>query len=213
MLNILAKKKDEINTEKRILEAARRVFTAKGYAASRMEDIAKEAGINRALLHYYYRNKDRMFEIIFEEGFKSAFVGLNTILVSKQPLKEKISAIVEMYFTTIGNHPELPLFVISELATNPERLTQLVTRTEIATQEVIRIFNNQVKGEVKKGTIKNIDGIQLLINILALTIYPFIARPIIKTLMQLDDAAFQKLMLKRKTEVADFILDALKPKK
>lgn len=209
----MANKKNEINTEKRILEAARRVFTTKGYAASRMDDIAKEAGINRALLHYYYRNKDRMFEIIFEEGFRSAFVGLNTILLSKESLRGKIQGIVDMYFTTITSNPELPLFVISELATNPERLTQLVARTEIATQEVIRVFNNQVKAEVKKGTIKNIDGIQLLINILALTIYPFMARPILKTVMQVDDAAFQKLMLKRKKEIADFILDALKPEK
>ena len=211
MLNILAKEKDQINTEKRILDAARRVFTTKGYAAARMDDIAKEAGINRALLHYYYRNKDRMFEIIFEEGFKNAFIGLNNVLLSKQELKPKINAIVEIYFDTISRHPELPLFVITELATNPERLAQILARTEIATLEVMTAFKNQVRKEVRKGTIKNIDGTQLLINILALVIYPFIAKPILKMVMQMDDASFDKMMAKRKKEITEFILDALKP--
>lgn len=207
----MAKEKDQINTEKRILEAARRVFTTKGYAAARMDDIAKEAGINRALLHYYYRNKDRMFEIIFEEGFKNAFIGLNNVLLSKQELKPKINAIVEIYFDTISKHPDLPLFVISELATNPDRLAQILARTEIATLEVMAAFKNQVRKEVRKGTIKNIDGTQLLINVLALVIYPFIARPILKMVMQMDDASFDKMMAKRKKEITDFILDALKP--
>lgn len=204
-------KQIEANTEKRILEAARRIFTTKGYAASRMDDIAREAGINRALLHYYYRNKDRMFAIIFEEGFKGAFTDLHEILISKRELAEKIKAIVDMYFTTITMNPGLPLFVINELATNPTRLTAVFGKGEAPTEEALKIFTNDVKREVKKGSIKNIDGRQLLINILALTIYPFIARPMLATAMKIEEKTFDRMMRKRKNEITKFIMDAIKP--
>lgn len=152
-----------------------------------------------------------MFTIIFEEGFKGAFFDLQKILISKRNLSEKIKAIVDMYFKTISKNPGLPLFVINELAINPGRLTDVFGQSAAATKDALKTFTSQVKREAKTRSIKTIDGIQLLINILALTIYPFMARPMLQTAMKMNEKSFDWMMHKRKKEIIKFIMDAIKP--
>lgn len=206
----MAKKTLDNLTEKAILTAAGKVFTSKGFAAARMDDIAKEAGINRALLHYYFRSKNNLFDLVFADRFKEFFSGLSRIILSDKKLIEKIEELVSHDITMIRQHPDLPLFVMQEISRNPERL---ISHTQKAGTSflLIKNFRTQVSEEVKKGTIRNIDGGQLLINIMSLAIYPFIARPMISAMHQYSDADFEKMIDKRKKEVADFIINALKP--
>ncbi len=194
-----------------ILNSALKVFTRRGFAGARMEEIAKEAGINRALLHYYFRDKETMFNLIFEKQFKEFFSGIGTILNTQKPLFEKIKEIVSHEIDVLTKHPDLPRFIIVEVATQPDRLIQYGQKMGINPRQILEIFNQQVMDEAQQGTIVPIEGRQLLMNIMSLCVYPFAARPIIKTLMQLDENKFGDMMEQRKSEVYQFIIKAITP--
>jgi AcrR family transcriptional regulator len=197
-------------TEELILDAAAKVFTRRGFAAARTEEIAKEAGINRALLHYYYRDKETIFNLIFETRFKEFFGGVFSIVQSQAPLFEKLKQVIEHEINTLIKHPDLARFVIVEIAQQPERLLRYGQKMNINPRAVIESFQKQVKEEVDRGVIQAIEGRQLLMNIMSLCIYPFVARPVIKTMMQLDENSFLAMMEQRKKEVYEFIMNAIK---
>ncbi|HEX5002923.1 MAG TPA: helix-turn-helix domain-containing protein [Bacteroidia bacterium] len=197
-------------TEKIILEAALKVFTEKGFAAARTEEIAREAGINRALLHYYFRDKETIFDLIFGTQFKAFFSGIQTIMRSDASLFEKIEKMVAHEIGTFQEHPHLARFIIVEIARQPERLLAFSKQLQINPREILTLFEKQVRTEIEKGVIIEIEGKQLLMNIMSLCIYPFVARPIIKTMMQFDEKEMQLIMEQRKQEVVRFIVKAIK---
>ena len=200
----------EETTEDRILNAAMKVFTRNGFAATRTEEIAKEAGINRALLHYYYRDKQTIFNLIFETRLQEFFHGLFVIFESESSsLFEKIKRMVDHEITTLTKHPDLARFVITEIAQEPQLLFTHGAKLGINPMLLIASFEKTVRKEAESGTIQPIEGRQLLINIMSLCIYPFIAQPIIKTIMQLDDSAFLEMMEQRKKETYEFIVNSI----
>lgn len=208
----MAKEKTSNQAEKSILKAAMKVFTQKGFAAARMEDIAKEAGINRTLLHYYFRSKDKMFDIIFEQKVKEFFSGLGEILFSEKSLEEKIQEMVKHEITLLVQNPYLPIFVLQELNQSPERLLDHAQKSGIHPSQVLKKFSALVKEEIKKGSIRNIDPSQLLMNIMSMSIYPFIAKPILKTILATDEKGFDKIMNQRIGGITEFIMLSLKSK-
>jgi len=198
-------------TEELILDAAMKVFTRKGFAAARMEEIAKEAGINRALLHYYHRDKQTMFNRIFESRFKEFFKGLFVIFESDNiSLFEKIKRMVDHEISTLMKHPDLARFIITEIAQSPDLLLEYGKKLGVNPRMFIEAFEKQVAKEVSEGVIKPIEGRQLLINIMSLCIYPFVARPIIQTMMSLDETNFYNMAEQRKKELSEFIINAIK---
>ena len=198
-------------TEELILDAAMKVFTRKGFAAARMEEIAKEAGINRALLHYYHRDKQTMFNRIFESRFKEFFKGLFVIFESDNiSLFEKIKRMVDHEISTLIKHPDLARFIITEIAQSPDLLIEYGKKLGVNPRMFIEAFEKQVVKEVREGVIKPIEGKQLLINIMSLCIYPFVARPIIQTMMTVDEINFYQMAEQRKKEVSEFIINAIK---
>jgi AcrR family transcriptional regulator len=201
----------EKSTEELILDAAMKVFTKKGFAAARTEEIANEAGINRALLHYYYRDKQTMFNLIFETRFKEFFKGLFVIFEADNiSLFEKIRRMVEHEINTLTKHPDLAHFIITEIAQQPELLIEYGKKLGVNPRLFIEGFEKQVSKEVSAGTIKPIEGKQLLINIMSLCIYPFVAKSIIQTMMTVDEATFYQMTEQRKKEVSEFIISAIK---
>ncbi len=206
----MAKQRRDNETEMAILTAAKKVFTHKGYSAARMEDIAREAGINRALLHYYFRSKDRMFDLVFEQRIREFFVGLAQIMSRPLPLFDKIRAIVEHDINMILVQPDLPIFIMQELTQSPDRLIAVAKNSGIGPATMMKAFRAQVKEAVDKKLIRPIEGGQLLINIMSLCVYPFVAKPMIKAVQDLDDDQFDKMIRKRRQEVPEFIIDAIK---
>ena len=202
----MIKTKDE-NTESQILDAAKNVFQRKGMDGSRMQEIADEAGINKAMLHYYYRSKKMLFEAVFKAAFSLLAPQLNKILNDNNSIEEKIKNFTASYISFIIKHPYLPNFIFQELNRNPEFILKMQRNKEFPN---IQKFKDQVTSEVKKGTIKPIKGTQLFINIISLNIFPFIASPLLKGLINVDDKAFKQLMEDRKTEVSDFIINSIK---
>ena len=192
----------------RILSAARKVFLSKGLAGARMQDIANEAGINKALLHYYFRSKEKLFEVIFMEAAQQLFPKINFIFESNMPLFEKIEHFADEYITVMVENTYLPLFVLNEINQDPmsffKRLNEKFGFPEPA------LFLKQIDSEIKKGTIRPINPVQLLMNMLSLCIFPFIAKPMFQLRMGLGETQFREFMEKRKKEVPQFIISAIK---
>jgi TetR/AcrR family transcriptional regulator len=195
------------NTEYQILEAAKTVFQSKGMDGSRMQEIADKAGINKAMLHYYYRSKQLLFEAVFKHAFSLLAPQLNKILNDDSSIEDKIRNFTFNYISFISKHPYLPNFIIQELNRNPE-FAQNFRHTEGFPN--IEKFKLQLNEEIEKGIIKPIKAEQLFINILALNVFPFIAKPLLKTFINIDEVSYNQLIESRKIEVADFIINSIK---
>ncbi len=202
----MKKLKDE-NTEEQILGAAKNVFQAKGMDGARMQEIADKAGINKAMLHYYYRSKQLLFEAVFKNAFSLLAPQLNAILNNDSSIEEKIKKFTSNYISFIIKHPYLPNFIIQELNRNQDFILKLKDNKGFPN---LNRFKKQVDEEVKKGIIKPISAEQLFINILALNIFPFVAKPLIMAFTNADSKVYKQLMEDRKIEVANFIINSIK---
>ncbi len=198
------KKERDVTTEQRILEAARKVFIDHGFNGARMQQIADEAGINKALLHYYFRSKEKLFDVIFTDLLGRFQIAFFSILASERPLVEKIRMMVEEDIDLLTAHPEMPLFIISEVARNPEHVARRAGDAGIS--GLFREFSRQVKEGIANGDIREVDPVDLLINILALNRFPFIGKPMIQAVIGISDDRFRKLMRSRKKSVAELII-------
>lgn len=199
-------KKDQ-STEEKILIAAKNVFMTKGMAGARMQDIADEAGINKALLHYYFRNKDKLFETIFLQEAQKFFPRINMIFESDLPLFEKIEKFCDEYISEIQQNPYLPWFVMNELNREPDKfMYKIWGKTNLPRPQK---FLEQIEREIKKGTIKRISPLHLLMHLLGMTIFPFIAKPMFLRNLHLDELQFRQIMEQRRKEIPKFIIDSI----
>lgn len=206
LVNIMKTEKDN-TTESTILNAAKSIFQRKGMDGARMQEIADEAGINKALLHYYYRSKQLLFEAVFKSAFSMLAPQLNKVLNSDDSLNDKIKGFTKNYISFTIKHPYLPNFIINELNRNPEFIQKLASEKQFPT---IHKFKQQVAENVENGTIKPIKAEQLLIHIISLNIFPFIASPLLKGFLSINDTEFNLLMEERATEVSNFIINGIK---
>lgn len=201
------KKEKPKNTEEEILEAAKNIFQTKGMMGARMQEIADKAGINKAMLHYYYRSKQLLFEAVFKNAFSLLAPQLNAILNDDSTVEEKIKNFTNNYISFIYKHPYLPNFVIQELNRNPGFIEKIQRSSAFPSLDK---FNAEVQKEVEAGILKPIDGKQLFVHIISLNIFPFVATPLIKGLLKLSDDNFKEMMEERKTEVSEFIINSIK---
>jgi len=201
-------KNHDLATEARILEAARQVFRQKGYVGARMEEIAERAQINKSMLHYYFRSKERLFDVVFEDDAGRMAPRMAELLVADQPLLEKIPAFVDAYLGLLLEHPYIPGFIINELARNEgERLEK--ARAKAPVGPILDVFFQQVRTEISQGRIRPVDPRHLLVTMLSACVFPFLARPMIKMALHLDETGFQAFVEERKTHVTQFILSGL----
>ncbi|APY12338.1 TetR family transcriptional regulator [Seonamhaeicola sp. S2-3] len=195
------------NTEQQILTAAKEVFQTKGMDGARMQEIADKAGINKAMLHYYYRSKQMLFEAVFKNAFSLLAPQLNAILNDDSTIEDKIRNFTSNYIAFIIKHPYLPNFIIQELNRNQDFILKLKDNKSFPNLEN---FKKQVEEEVSKGIIKPISGEQLFINIISLNVFPFVGKPLVMALANVSNDTYKQLMEDRKTEVANFIINSIK---
>lgn len=201
------KKEKQKNTEKEILDAAKDVFQTKGMTGARMQEIADKAGINKAMLHYYYRSKRLLFDAVFKNAFSLLAPQLNAILNDDSTVEEKVENFTHNYISFMAKHPYLPNFVIQELNRNPGFIEEIQESSAFPSLDK---FNTEVEKEVEAGILKPIDGKQLFVHIISLNIFPFVATPLIKGFLKLSDEAFKEMIEARKTEVSRFIINSIK---
>jgi len=206
----------DTDTEQRILEAARTVFLRQGTAGARMQEIAREAGVNQALLHYYFRGKERLSAAVFQQIASRIFPALVQTLGADISLDEKIDGLVGVYLDNLSQNPFVPGYLISELHHHPERVQQLLAGAIGADPQTVLLpllkkLKKQIDERVRAGTMRRIQPQQLVINLISLCIFPFAARPMLTIAFGLDDAAFARFISQRRKELPDFVRNALRP--
>ncbi|SFF03588.1 TetR/AcrR family transcriptional regulator [Thermoflexibacter ruber] len=198
----------ELSTEEKILAAARSVFTKKGMSGARMQDIADEAGINKALLHYYFRSKEKLFDRIFEEASNKMFSILNSIIADeKLSVREKIKDLIENYINMAIANPYIPAFVMGEANQNPDFIKEYLIKKISVHKQLIAHFQEAIS----LGEIKPTNPVQLFMNVMSLAVFPFIVRPIFQAGFGVTDEQFNALMEQRKKHLVEFIMAAIKP--
>ena len=197
------KKTKDISTEERIKAAARKVFHQKGYAATRTRDIAEEAGINHAMLNYYFRSKEKLFEMVMMETMAQFFKGVNLMLNDENTsLDEKIDLIVSNYVDLLLKEPELPTFILNEVRPNPQAFVEQNPIKEALTHSVL---TRQYAEAVARGEITEPNLMQAILNVIGLVIFPFIAKPILTSIVNIPEEQYKALMLQRKTLIPQWI--------
>ncbi len=203
----IKKKKDEVSTEQKIIAAARTLFTQKGFDAVKTRDISKEAGINLALLNYYFRSKEKLFEMIMLENMQKFFEGFSLIVNDeKTSYTKKIEHIVNNYIDMLLLAPDTPLFVLSQARSNPKKI---VARKIFLSS----FFMKQIQAAIKSGEIAEVNIMHLMMNIVSMSIFPFIARPMfLNKEGGVTQEQFIEIMQERKKLIPKWIEATLKVK-
>ena len=194
------------NTEETILEAARAVFIRKGMDGARMQEIADEANINKALLHYYFRSKQKLFDAVFSKVLSATFTEMRAIFQGGFSVEHAVKRFTDSYIDTLIRNPYIPEFVIHELNKDPEALKKTVSQN----LPDLSPFLRTIEKEMEEGKIIKMEPKQLLLNTISMCIFPFVGRPIVtQILFEGDEKEFYKTMERRKKDVSDFILNTI----
>lgn len=191
-----SKKELDKSTEEKIKSAARRVFHQKGFAATRTRDIAEEAGINLALLNYYFRSKEKLFQLIMTETMSGFLQRLGLVFNDAETsLEQKIELIAEAYIDQILEEPEIPLFLLSELRNGGDDFFEKMpfAQTLMGSSFVMQFGQAVMSGKISLG-----HPLQFLMNLMSLIVFPFVARPMLTKVGNLKDEDFHSLMQERK---------------
>jgi len=203
------KKKMDVTTEEKIKEAARVIFTRKGYAATRTRDIAEEAGINLALLNYYFRSKEKLFDIIMIESLREFIHSIAAVFNHPDTtLEEKLKTLVSNYIDRLSAQPDLPLFVLSELRGHP---AQLLAHLNLKENLVNSVFFRQIKEAMQHGRIQPMHPLHFVMNLMGMIVFPFVASPLLKNIGDLKQEEFIGLMQERKEWIPKWIEAMVKP--
>ncbi|MDG5767596.1 TetR/AcrR family transcriptional regulator [Balneolales bacterium ANBcel1] len=203
----------EKNTEQAIKEAARKIFQIDGYAGARMQAIADEAGINKMMLHYYFRSKQHLFDVIFEEDYTTLMAPLAVILRNPElHVEDQIITFVRRYHDTMITHPRLPLFVVHEFSKNPHKVLEMAQKSiPVSKSEEpghpglsATTFMDQIdEGKARGHYHPDVDAGQLAVSMLGMCTYAFISRISVQTAYELTDEQYDKFLEERKEHVID----------
>lgn len=209
----MVKKMQEEAAEERILRAAMDVFVEKGRHGARMQEIADRAGINKALLHYYFRNKEKLYARVFELLIWDNISGIQTLLNKDMPVEEYFKTFISEYIDLLNQNPNIPLFILRELSEGGETVKTIL-------RELVEKGNFSVKGPLEKiqnaqnnGEIISIDPRQLIATIIGSCLFYFISQPIFHTLF-VDEQNFdrEQFIEERKEAIFQIITRGILPR-
>jgi AcrR family transcriptional regulator len=195
----------EQETETLILDAARHEFQHHGYSGARMQQIADRAGINKAMLHYYFRSKDQLFQKVFQEAAQRLIPRVLEVLNGDLPLEEKITTLVHRYLDMLGENRFLPGFVVHEINQNPERFKKFMKeQVEPPKKFLMQLKQAQMDGRIDEG-----DPRQFMVNLIGLCVFPFIAQAMIQTMLQMDSDDFDAFLTERRKTLPQFVMQGM----
>lgn len=196
------------DTEKKILEVAKKIFREKGFDGTKTQEIADEAGINKALLHYYFKTKSSLFQRVFLSSLEEIFTVLGQHINNDQPLLEKTPALVSSYMDYIEKNVNLFVFVISEVWQNQEFTQKFV---QVALERVdFKDFYSSFRKEVESGSLRDINPVHYLLNLISLSIFPFIVSPILKNILATMEINVSTIIRERKEVVTQSLIAMVK---
>ena len=206
----------DLDTETRILNAARAVFIRRGTAGARMQEIASEAGVNQALVHYYFGSKDELAERVFTDAAARLKPVLASLLHPSATLEQMVEQFVTAYIDTVRHMPFIPAYMMAEAHQHPERLNKLMQKVvgtvpaNVVSAAIARL-DGIITERVAAGTMRAMPARQLLINLLSMVIMPFVARHVLLIALGMDDKGFDAFIDERRRELPGFILNAIRP--
>ena len=204
--------KSEQSLEQTILEVAEKLFLEKGFALTSTTEIAKEVGCNQALVHYYYRTKDNLFNVIFEQKFKLFFQGIFEMKsLGNMKFQDKLIYIIESHFDLLRKNPGIPSLILNELSRRPEQITILREKLHELPEKLIIDLTEELQVEIEKGHVREISLIDLIVTMLSLNIALFIMLPVVEKALQWDEVQKEFMISHRRSENVDFILKSLRP--
>lgn len=186
---------EKIPTEEKIKEAARKVFQKKGYVATRTRDIAEEADVNLALLNYYFRSKEKLFDIIMTEILIGFFHTIGAVLNDNTSLEKKVALIANNYIDFLSKEENVPMFILSEIHNNPNKLLKKIKVKELILNSE---FFKQYQDAVATGNITEPNVFHFLMNLMSMIVFPFVAQPLLQEISGLNNSQFKELMHERK---------------
>lgn len=187
---------EQLQTEDLIKETAKRLFFQKGHIHATTQEIADEAGVNRALIHYYFRSRDLLFEKVLQETMTNMFAKIEGIFITNTSLRVKISQFIDAFLEENIDYPYLENFMITEMARNPEKLKMF--HPEERKAKIKGIVTRQLEEEIKAGLMPPIPIEHFMVNLMSLCNYPLVAKPVIQTVFGMNDADYRKFLLERK---------------
>jgi len=204
--------KNDLSMEQTILEVAEKLFLEKGFTSTSTTEIARVAGCNQALVHYYFRTKDNLFNTIFEKKFRMLFEHLYASPnFGNISFSEKVRHAVESHFDLLTNNPKLPLLVATELSRLPENLKNLRNKLQAVPFELLTRLNNELQQEIAEGRARKIELIDIIITMVTLNAGFFMLLPIANGILQLDEEHSKELLAHRRNENVQVILNYIKP--
>ncbi len=192
------------SAEQKIKEAARKILLVKGFDGSRMQEIADEAGVNKAMLNYYFRSKKALFQMVFMEEFGKLFENMITVLLDDCPWEDKIKAFVNTELNHLLQAPQLPLFIINEMSKNPHLMEEKLK--SISVGNVFEMAKTKYEKEIQDGKLRNLPFIQFLMNLQSLCIFPILAKPVLMQISKVSDMEYHNLINQRKALVSELLI-------
>ena len=207
----MGEEKREITMEQKILEAAEELFLEKGFACISTTQIAREAGCNQALVHYYFRTKENLFQKIFEE--KIRFFATSFLAIDKEggTFEERLIRKIETHFDVLRKNPKLASLIVNEVITNPARIDGIKEKVGELPLKILATFQTDLDAEIKKGVIRNILLADFLMNILFMNVSIFVFAPVFQRFTGASNKDIEALLEHRKKENVEIILRSLRP--
>jgi len=194
----------------KIIEVARKLFVKKGLKGTTVRDIAAESGVNPAMVNYYFRSKEKLFDAIFEEAFNILTDKIFYLMDSDLPFFELIRKWIYSYYDTLLQYPDFPNFVLTELAANPQKISEISKNKK--PYSLYERLSKRILEEEAKGTIHPVSIPDFVLNIISLSIFPFAACPVATQFLNLSEDEYMELIIKHKEYVADFVIRAIRKK-
>ena len=190
-------------TESKIFDAATEIFEEKGLAAARMQDIADRASINKSLLHYYFRSKDKLFLAVFDKLADKVFKKFASIFEEDMPFEEKIRYFFKEHMSFLQKNPKLPMFILAEISRNPKLMEKFLSKVNIS--NIKTKISSDVSTSLPEEAIPH-----LMVSIISLSVFPIAAKPILKGILQQAGIEYNQFIKERMHVAPDFIISALK---
>ena len=191
-------------TEQQIKETARRIFLKEGKMLATTQEIADAAGVNRTLLHYYFRTREVLFNMVFQEALTKLRERIHEVIGSKLFFRQKVENLLNVFYEELTELPYLETFIALQLNQEPDKYEEIFIRLP-GGKERIKAFLKEIGLEMEKGTIPEMKPVNYFINLFALMAYPYVARPIYKNMFDMTDAAYNKLLPERKSTIMSLL--------
>ncbi len=202
--------KEEQKTEQVILDAAEIEFLNKGFGLTKTTEIAARAGVNHALLHYYFRTKENLFEKVFEKKVQELSDSLLTIIGQDCSFLDRVKGGIEAHFDFIASNPKLPHFVFNELIQNPRRLEKCKPLIAPVFKAVYKTMKNGVFNAIREGEIREIEPMHLMYDIVSMNVVVFMMQPVIGEIVEIEGKEYSEFLKQRKAENVETVLSRLR---